>query len=377
MFIMNQLTQLDHSLNARKSLANDPDETILDVVIVGAGIAGLTAAKELSRHGCRVAVYEKSRGTGGRMSSKRVALDDSQFMSFDLGCASFSASSEEFKQQISQWHNDGVISPWWKDSSGNTHYVGIPRSSSITRHLSKNVACYFKTKIGSLTFDNDVWNVVSDESDEIIARAKQVVLATPPDQAYDLLHRSSLRDCELTQSLGHVLMNPQWVMGVEVDQLPINFPEVAQPQNDIILSISHESIKPHRDTLDKHVLQVQATVAWTQQHLEVNKTEVSEILQNELSLYFSDIFGCDINIKHSYLHRWLYSQTQKGTYKVNSNLYLSDESGIALIGDYIDPHTSGVESSWMSGYQLSKHLIAKLSVRGVFHMGINKIETHN
>lgn len=374
---MNQPTQLDNSLSARQSLADVQDEKILDVVIVGAGIAGLTAANELSRHGYRVAVYEKARGTGGRMSSKRVALDDSQFMSFDLGCASFSASSEEFKQQISQWHSDGVIAPWWKDSNGNTHYVGIPRSSSITRHLSKNVACYFKTKIGSLTFENDVWNVVSDESDEIIARAKQVVLATPPDQAYDLLPESSLRDCELKQALDCVSMNPQWVMGVEVDQLPINFPEVTQPKSDIILSISHESIKPHRDSLGKHVLQVQATVAWTQQHLEVNKTEVSEILQNELSRYFSDVFDSDIKINHSYLHRWLYSQTQRNTHKVNTSLYLSDESGISLIGDYIDPHTRGVESSWMSGYQLSKHLIEKLSVRDVFHMGINKIETHN
>ncbi|MFM7290648.1 MAG: FAD-dependent oxidoreductase, partial [Planctomycetia bacterium] len=43
-----------------------------DVVVVGAGIAGLAAATELVAGGRRVVVLEKSRGVGGRMASRRV-----------------------------------------------------------------------------------------------------------------------------------------------------------------------------------------------------------------------------------------------------------------------------------------------------------------
>ena len=41
-----------------------------DVVIVGGGIAGLVAARELVASGLRVIVLEKGRGVGGRMATR-------------------------------------------------------------------------------------------------------------------------------------------------------------------------------------------------------------------------------------------------------------------------------------------------------------------
>ncbi|WP_202442557.1 FAD-dependent oxidoreductase, partial [Streptomyces sp. SID6137] len=43
----------------------------LDVAVVGAGIAGLTAAHELRRAGLSVRVYERLPDVGGRMRSLR------------------------------------------------------------------------------------------------------------------------------------------------------------------------------------------------------------------------------------------------------------------------------------------------------------------
>ena len=42
------------------------------VVIIGAGAAGLTCAKQLIKSGFKVSIFEKSRGLGGRMASRRI-----------------------------------------------------------------------------------------------------------------------------------------------------------------------------------------------------------------------------------------------------------------------------------------------------------------
>jgi predicted NAD/FAD-dependent oxidoreductase len=41
------------------------------VAVVGAGISGLTWARTLADHGLPVTVFEKSRGVGGRMATRR------------------------------------------------------------------------------------------------------------------------------------------------------------------------------------------------------------------------------------------------------------------------------------------------------------------
>ena len=42
-----------------------------DVVILGAGVAGLAAAQDLRAAGARVQVLDKSRGVSGRAATKR------------------------------------------------------------------------------------------------------------------------------------------------------------------------------------------------------------------------------------------------------------------------------------------------------------------
>jgi renalase len=350
-------------MNEITVLQAEQDE-LLDFAVIGAGIAGLTVASNIDALGYRVAVFEKARGTGGRLSSKRVASDDGEFMAFDLGCVSITGESSAFSEQLQRWHSGGVIAPWWKDHQNQTHYVALPRNSGLTRHLSTNIECHFSKKITSIQRINGVWHLFNDNAENIklLVRSKNVIIAAPPAQAYDLLPA----DHRFKRDLDNVTVDAQWVVGLEADNDLSASSVITYPQSDSIFSISQESRKPGRRDSDDHgdnecssiILQIQASAAWTQQHLELPHEEVCRVLIGELEHQLQQ----PLSIVNAYAHRWLYSCVTQGI--DNQQGYLWDDEGLGVIGDYFNiqtktdsnTHVKGIESAWLSGKQLSTWL---------------------
>ena len=61
------------------------------VAVIGAGVAGLTCARELARSGVDVGVFEKARGGGGRAATRRTGD-----YHFDHGAQYFTARDARF-----------------------------------------------------------------------------------------------------------------------------------------------------------------------------------------------------------------------------------------------------------------------------------------
>lgn len=82
-----------------------PDAT--DVVIVGAGVAGLAAATALGNAGRRVIVLEKSRGPGGRMATRRVGP-----AVCDHGAQFFTVRGADFRAVVAAAAEAGRVATW-------------------------------------------------------------------------------------------------------------------------------------------------------------------------------------------------------------------------------------------------------------------------
>ena len=71
----------------------------MKIAIIGAGMAGLTCATRLSAAGHEVSVFDKGRGPGGRMASRRVEHGGETFR-FDHGAQYFTAREMAFQTQV-------------------------------------------------------------------------------------------------------------------------------------------------------------------------------------------------------------------------------------------------------------------------------------
>jgi predicted NAD/FAD-dependent oxidoreductase len=86
-----------------------------DVLIVGAGMAGLMAARALAVAGKRVRVFDKGRSVGGRMATRRVGAGLA-----DHGAQFFTVREPAFAAFVERWKSDGLVYEWsrgWSDGS--------------------------------------------------------------------------------------------------------------------------------------------------------------------------------------------------------------------------------------------------------------------
>ena len=79
----------------------------LHYAVIGAGIAGLSCARALAASGVHVTVFDKSRGSGGRMSTRR-----GEGWACDHGAQYFTARDPLFQAELARWQAAGVAARW-------------------------------------------------------------------------------------------------------------------------------------------------------------------------------------------------------------------------------------------------------------------------
>jgi predicted NAD/FAD-dependent oxidoreductase len=162
----------------------DSMEQTTDVLVIGAGMAGLIAATELQQTGRSVRVLDKGRGVGGRLASRRI-----EGATFDHGAPGFTASNPWFTAEVLQARLIGAIAPWTPGSDPghpDSHsWRGTPSMSAVPKQLSRGLDLQLETTVTDLRAHADRWLATTASGHTFASRS--VVLTAPVPQALALL----------------------------------------------------------------------------------------------------------------------------------------------------------------------------------------------
>lgn len=323
---------------------------VTNVAVIGAGIAGLTCARELQAQGLSVAVFEKSRGVGGRMSTRRGPT-----WQCDHGAQYFTAQSELFREELARWEAAGVAQRWvarirviddvqgpWRESGAHTErYVGVPSMTAPAQFLAQSLTVHLETHVDALRREHGRWrlHVLGIGWQDCLYDA--VVLALPAPQAQSLLQHTS---STLQELVGTVRMRPAWaLMMCCAESFDPGF-DAAFVNAGPLRWFARNLSKPQRQ--GENVWLLHATAAWSEEHLDAQPSEVASMLSEEFQKYFPILSSaCSA-------HRWRYADTESS---LGRDFLWDPEQGLGLCGDWLNE--AKVEGAWRSAFALSQVMI--------------------
>ena len=259
--------------------------TVYDVAIIGAGIAGSYCANVLQKAGYRVCLIEKGRGTGGRASSRRLAQQEEGVqLSCDLGAPFFHATKNQLVDDIQQWLADKVIAPWpaADQASKGLAYTGIPSMSALTRYLTEHCDLYSQQRVSHIDRVDAIWCLRNDSYKTLI-KAKRVVITAPAAQTAQLLISPDAPSAWLQQAqLASRQCAPQWSAvvseGAEVlDSMLSSIPDLLEVDHPILAKIIHDTAKPGRSNKPSHWV-LQANLQWSELHKDSDADEIGALM---------------------------------------------------------------------------------------------------
>ncbi len=321
----------------------------LDVAIVGAGMAGLSCALALARHGHRVTVFDKGRAAGGRIATRRTGES-----SFNHGAQYATARSPSFHALMTELQATGVAAPWEAAQEGkDVRWSGLPGMSAITRHLAlqlpqlplaeRHVAFLHRGDGGwtlrHMASEEIAPGTVADSGGEVSGPFDAVLLALPSPQAVPLLAAIGHRFAGRAAATGYA---PCWA-GMASFAETVEAPDAQRLRDCGPLGwVARESSRPgHPGGPDAWALH--ATAEWSRANLERDAASVAA----DLVAAFQDLTGAPDPI-HAAARRWRYALVEQA---LGQPCLWDDAAGIGTCGDWC--LGGRVEAAFTSGEALA------------------------
>lgn len=332
------------------------------VAVLGAGMAGAAVAHVLALAGHAVHVFDKSRGPGGRMATRRVEWVDrhghAATTRFDHGALGFSARSTAFQAFVDRALAAACLAEWKPRlaprslplESGAPLYVPAPDMPALCRQMLQGVPTSMAFAVDGLHHGALGWQVQGGGARHA-SNFDAVVLALPPAQAAPLLNPHRL---DWARHACTARMQPCWtVMGVTDDPAPALGWDLARPPSGPLAWVLRSDARPGRAAVPGQAHWVaHAGPGFSQQHLE----EPAAWVQQQMQAALAEYVGQPLDWQHCTVHRWRYALPQAHGTVPATSVWWDATQGLGVCGDYFGDYfgVSGVESAWLSAQSLCK-----------------------
>ncbi|MBO1437899.1 FAD-dependent oxidoreductase [Meiothermus sp. CFH 77666] len=334
-----------------------------DVLIVGAGLAGLAAGRDLARAGLSVHMLDKSRGVSGRAATRWLELDG-RIVRVDHGAQYFTAKNDPLRILIPDLVKHGIVREWAQGfpilrhngiksrTAGHPRYVCPDGMSTLGKVFlqgleSQDTPLPLETKslVTGLHKSNEAgWKVWLEDGQ--VRSGRTLVLNMPAPQALELADKWLKPEVRI--ALQAVRYAPCWAAILVLERLPYLDWVGLEIEHPVLAWAALDHTK--RAVPDPPVLVLHASAEWSQKHLELSPTEaLSQIIEAARELFGDWVGQC----RTAMAHRWRYAlptQTHPWPFLAQDNL--------VFCGDWCGgPRIEGaLESGWAAAEYLIEYL---------------------
>lgn len=323
------------------------------VAVIGAGLSGLVAARRLASSDVPVTVFDKGRGVGGRMSTRRAPHG----MRFDHGAQYFTVRDGRFRTVVNDWLDDGVAAPWLGRiaviEQGRLHtspilrdrFVGVPGMNAICKRLAEGLDVRVDVRVAPVRRAGDRWQL-SDDAGQELGEFTQVLSTAPAPQTAELLAAAP----KIAAVAAGVAMHKCWAVMVEFDAPLTVFFDAAFVNSGPLSWIARDTSKPGRIAQDGGESWVlHGSHDWSAEHIDDAPEQVVEQL---LATFFAEIRVAPQPARYSAAHRWLYT----GPVEPCAERFLRDDALCAFAaGDWCGGPR--VEGAFLSGLAAAEAML--------------------
>lgn len=311
----------------------------MHIAIVGAGMAGLAAGTRLQRAGHDVLLFDKGRGAGGRMASRRIDTASGEAV-FDHGAQYFRVRDPAFACLVSEWQRDGLVAPW--AAAGPAAFVGTLSMNAPLRAMAASLDVRWGARVDAISRAGSRWRISGEGVDADAFDA--VIVAVPAEQAVALLSPVHRHFADLAAAATSV---PCWSIMLAFDARIERAADILAAPGAPISWAARNSAKPGRKGPEAWV--VQASPEWSAEHLESEPEFVVATLVSALA----NAVGVDLpGVLAAAAHRWRFALPAAAGRDPLWDCSLQ----IGVCGDWLAG--SRVEAAWRSGDGLAALMTA-------------------